>query len=55
MPDEYIVISKSDAKKYLSIAEKNQLEFILRSIEISKELNNEKKVKYMVRECGYHE
>ena len=45
---EYIVLSKEDIKKYLSILEKSQLEFIIRSIEISRELDKKKNVKYVV-------
>ena len=39
---EFYVIDSEDARKYLSIAEKQQLAFILRSIEISKELEKNK-------------
>jgi hypothetical protein len=45
---EYIVLSKEDIKKYLSILEKSQLEFIIRSIEISRELDKKKNIKYVV-------
>ncbi len=46
--NEYIVLSKMDVKKYLSIVEKQQLEFILRSIEISRELEGKKNIKYTI-------
>jgi hypothetical protein len=48
--EECVVINKKDAKKYLSLLEKQQLEFILRSIEISQELEGKKSRKYIIKE-----
>lgn len=49
---ELYIIDSEDARKYLSLAEKQQLSFILRSIEISKELEGNNMVEgYICPNC----